>query len=92
MVANPEQFQLMFIGLKNVCIGINSIVVQMTGSIKLLGVTSDSMLNFNKHVQTICKKASNKVRAFFRPAPNREYEKMLCYIILLHRQISITVH
>ena len=59
----------------NLCIDINGIVVQMTNSVKLLGVTIDSMLNFNQHVQLICKKASNKVRAFYRIAPNLEYKK-----------------
>ena len=57
IVANPEKFQLMFIGLKDnikVCIDINGIVVQMTDNVKLLGVTIDSMLNFNQHVQLIC--------------------------------------
>ena len=74
----PEKFQLMFIGLKDdikLCIDIKGIVVQMTNSVKLLGVTIDSMLNFNQHVQLICKKASNKVRAFSRNAPNLECEK-----------------
>ena len=78
MVANPEKFQLIFIGLKDdirLCIDINSSAVQMTDSIKLLGVTIDSILNFNQHVQLIYKKASNKVRAFSRIAPNIEYEK-----------------
>ena len=85
MVANPEKFQRMFIGLKDdtkLCIDINGIMFQMTDSAKLLGVTVDSMLNFNQHVQSICKKASNKFRAFSRIAPDLEYEKMLCYIIL----------
>ena len=89
MVANPEKFQLMFIGLKDdikLCIDINGIVVQMTDSVKLLGLTIDSMLNFNQHVQSICKKASKKVRAFSRIAPNLEYEKMSCYIIRLFYQ------
>ena len=78
MIANPENFQLMFIGLKDdikLCIDINGIVVQMTDSVKLLGVTIDSMLNFNQHVQSICKKASKKVRASSRIAPNLEYKK-----------------
>ena len=83
MVANPEKFQLLFIGLKDdikLCIDINGIVVQMTDSVKLLGVTIDSMLNFNQHVQSICKNASKKVRAFSRIAPNLEYEKK-CHAI-----------
>ena len=95
MVANPEKFQLMFIGLKvgiKLCIDIIGIVVQTTNSVKLLGVTIDSVLNFNQHVQLIRKKASNKARAFSRIAPNLEYEKMLCYIILLCYPILIIVH
>ena len=66
----------MFIGLKDdikLCIGINGTVVQITNSVKSLGVTIDSMLN--SHVQSICKKASKKVKAFSRIAPNLAYEK-----------------
>ena len=36
---------------------------------------TDSMLNFNEHLQSICKRASNKGRAFSGIAPNLEYEK-----------------
>ena len=78
MVANPEKFQLMFLGLKDdlkLCIDINGNVVEMTDSVKLLGITIDSKLNFKEHVKSICKKTSNKVRAFTRIAPNLEYEK-----------------
>ena len=78
MVANPEKFQLMFLDLKDdskLCIDINGNVVQMTDSVKLLGITFDSKLNFKPHVQSICKKTSNKVRAFSRIAPNLDYEK-----------------
>ena len=45
MVANLERCQMMLIGLKdaiNLCIDINGIVVQMTDSVKLLGVAIDS--------------------------------------------------
>ena len=88
MVANPEKFQLMFLGLKddiNLCIDKHGTVVQMTDSLKLLGVTIDSMLDFNEHVQAICKKTSNKVRAFSRIAPNLEYGKnvMLYHSLVL---------
>ena len=64
MVANPEKFQLMFLGLKDdpkLCIDINGNVVQMTDSVKLLGITIDSKLSFKQHVQSICKKTSNNV-------------------------------
>ena len=72
----------MFIGLKDdvkLCIDLNGIVVQMTDSVKLLGVSIDSMLNFNQHVQSICKNTSNKDRAFlelFQILNTKE-----CYVI-----------
>ena len=43
----------MFLGQKDnikLCIDVNGIVVQMTDSAKILGVTMDSMLSFNHHV------------------------------------------
>ena len=77
-----EKFQRLFIGLKDdiiLCIDINEIVIQMTDSVKLLGVTVDLMLNFNQYVQSICKKTSNKTRAFARIVPNLECEKDVLY-------------
>ena len=94
MVANPEKFQLMFIGLKDdikLCIDINGIVVQMTDSVKLLGVTIDSMLNFNLHVQSICKKASKKSGLFLELLQTLNTKKMSCYIIRLYYQTLIIV-
>ena len=72
MVANPEKYQLMFLGLKDdpkLCIEVKY------GYCKLLGITIDSKLNFKQHVQSMCKKTSNQVRAFSRIAPNLDYEK-----------------
>ena len=57
----------------------------MTDNAKFLGVTIDSMLNANKHVQTICKKASNKSELFLEVLQTLNINKMLLY-----RQISIT--
>ena len=95
MVANPEKFQPIFIGLKDdikLCIDVNGIVVQMTDSVKLLGVAIDSMANFNQHVHSMCKKASNKVRAFLELLQTLNTEKLLCYIILWCYLILIIVH
>ena len=67
MVANPERFQLMFAGLKDdikLCIDVNGSVIQMTDSLKLLGVTIDSTLNFNQHAQLISKKLQIKSELF----------------------------
>ena len=95
MVANPEKFQLMFIGLKDdieLCTDINGIVVQMTNSVKLLGVTIDSMLNFNQHVQLICKKLQIKSELFLEWLQTLNAKKIVSYIILLCYLILIIVH
>ena len=36
---------------------------------KLLGITFDCMLKFNKHIEGICEKASKKINALARLAP-----------------------
>ena len=94
-MGNPEKFQLLFIGLKDdikFCIDVNGIVIQMTHSVILLDVTVDSLLKPQLACTINLQKISNKIRAFSRIAPNLEYEKMLCYIILLYYPISIIVH
>ncbi len=78
MVANPETFQLIFFGLKEeneLCIDIQGNIIKMSDTVKLLGVTIDSKLNFNGHINTICQKAKNKVRAFSRVARNLDSQK-----------------
>eukprot|EP00112_Aurelia_sp_Birch-Aquarium-sp1_P000508 Seg1048.12 transcript_id=Seg1048.12/GoldUCD/mRNA.D3Y31 product="hypothetical protein" protein_id=Seg1048.12/GoldUCD/D3Y31 len=55
MVANPDKFQLIFFGLKEdheLCIDIHGNVIKMSDTVKLLGVTIDSKLNFNGHIKT----------------------------------------
>ena len=56
MVANPENFQLMFLGVKS--------HQQMRLPIKLLGVAIDSKLNFDEHILELCGKINKKVSAF----------------------------
>ena len=78
MVANPDKFQLIFFGLKedhDLCIDIRGNVIKMSETVKLLGVTIDSKLNFNGHIKTICQKTKNKVKAFSRIAKNLDYQK-----------------
>ena len=42
---------------------------------KLLGVTLDSRLTFEKHIQQICSKASSKLKALARITPLMDIEK-----------------
>ena len=95
MVANPEKFQLMFLGLKDdlkLCIDINGNVVEMTDSVKLLGITIDSKLNFKEHVMSICKKRQTKSEPFLGLLQILNMRRAPYYTILLYCPISITAH
>ena len=78
MVANPEKFQLIFFALKEdheLRIEVNGDVIKVSDTIKLLSVTIDSKLRFNKHVKIMCQKANNKVKPFSRVVRYLEPQK-----------------
>ena len=69
MVANPEKFQIMFLGIKdntNLTFEINGFNISATNTVKLLGITIDHKLSFSLHVEAICKQASQKTNALLR--------------------------
>ena len=47
-------------------IRLNNHGINTTSSLKLLGVTTDSELNFSEHINMICKKASQKIGVLMR--------------------------
>ena len=70
MVANPRNFQIMFLGLS---INNNTITFivenkhsEIANEIKLLGITIDHKLTFTKHISNSCNTASNSLRAMTR--------------------------
>ena len=68
MVANPGKFQLIFAGTENcgLSIKIGTSTVTCSNVVKLLGVTIDSQLTFYHHIQEVCKKALQKIKALLR--------------------------
>ena len=56
-------------------IQIGESLIESTNCEKLLGVKIDSKLSFDKHIKTICKKASNKLRVLTRVTPYMAIEK-----------------
>ena len=67
LVANPEKFQLMFIGTKeSKSIFLNNIEIKASERIELLGLLIDNKLTFKQHVSKICKNANNKLSAINR--------------------------
>ena len=69
MVANPDKFQLMFLGKKvdkQICLTVNNLSIRSVDTVKLLGVVIDNKLNFVEHINNICKVANNKTNALLR--------------------------
>ena len=68
LVPNPAKFQLMFLGgeFKNISFKINGILVKPKDNVKLLGLTIDKYLKFDKHITDICTKANFKIRCLQR--------------------------
>ena len=88
MAANPRKFQFMLLGgtdSESYYLNLNGILLESTNSIRLLGLTIDSKLNFNTHVESLCKKASQKVKALFRIRRylNVAHSKLLCNTYIL---------
>ena len=66
MVANPEKFQVMFLGVKDnldISFEISGIYIQPTNTVKLLGVVIDYKLTFTEHINNICNRVSNQTKA-----------------------------
>ena len=79
MVANPEKFHVMFLGLPktaNICIEIDDLVLVPRDNVKLLGITIDSELKFTVMSNpSLCAKTSRKVTSFSRVAKLLDFKK-----------------
>ena len=71
MIVNPDKFQAIVI--KKNCrmkdsyaLNINNQTINSENCVKLLGIEIDNTLSFNKHISTLCKKASNQLNAIGR--------------------------
>ena len=69
MIANPEKFQIMFLGLRDersLRLNIEGKKLPVTDTVKLLGIQIDNKLKLNKHIHGLCSKVNQKVSAFAR--------------------------
>ena len=69
MKANPDKFQFI-LSHRNITVTDPIMISGMSlcpeNTVKLLGVTIDKLLTFDKHVENICKKASNQLNVLKR--------------------------
>ena len=67
MKANPDKFHLITsVSSENIRIHVDKYEIKNSNHEKLLGVTIDNEMSFEKHVSTLCKKASQKLHALTR--------------------------
>ena len=69
MIANPEKFQIIFLGNKNndsFTLNINDCVVRNSASVKLLGILIDDNLSFIPHITNMCNKANQSIKGLLR--------------------------
>ena len=66
MCANPDKFQSIILsrdGQQSLSISVQDNTILSDTTIKVLGVTLDNRLTFDKHVSTLCMKASRQINA-----------------------------
>ena len=68
---------------------INSIVINESNAVELLGITIDNMLTFNEHINNLCRNASYKLYAFrrIRKYLTQDQAKLL-YIAFINCQFN----
>ena len=71
MIVNPDKFQVIFLDKRrsdntNIEVEIGNEKISSTSLVKLLGVHTDDKLNFNGHINKICKSAGNQLNALIR--------------------------
>ena len=72
MKVNPEKFQAIFMKPQRSSIDlpnyfkIGDVTVNASSSVTLLGVKIDNTLNFEDHINDLCKKASRQLKVLYR--------------------------
>ena len=81
MKVNPDKFHLLSNKKKSSSRYFNE-KLSSTGSEKFFGIKNDNKLNFEEHVEGLCKKASQKVSAVARISFLMRFEQRMCIVSL----------
>ena len=71
MMVNPNKFQAILLNKSKSThvketMNIGNEKIESLSAIKLLGIEIDDKLNFNNHINTICRSAANQLNALIR--------------------------
>ena len=68
MVANPDKFQTIFLGVgsQEINIKVNNLEITSSYEVELLGLIIDNQLNFLPHILNMCSKSLSKTKALMR--------------------------
>ena len=72
LIVNPDKFQAILLDKRNPDFHLNENItidkenIKVVSNVKMLGVHTDSKLNFNLHIDIICKSASSQLNALVR--------------------------
>ena len=71
MVVNPNNFQVILLNKSKSThaketMNIRNEKTESLSAVKLLGIEIDGKLNFNNHINTICRSAANQLNALIR--------------------------
>ena len=69
MKPNPDKCHLLTSSSDKISISVDNYIIKSSKCKKLLGIKIDNGLNFNTHVDEICKKAGQKLNALSRVTP-----------------------
>ena len=75
LISNPEKIHLIVRTKKNLEIQVSNYSIRNEDSFKLLGIHFNNYLNFDYHVNQLCKKASKKLHALARIAKYMDINK-----------------
>ena len=90
MCANPDKFQSIILdrdGMQSLAISVQDYTIVSNSPIKVLGVTLDDKLKFDKHISEMCTKASRQINALKRVS---KYLDENCRIMIYKTFISST--